>query len=40
MQSRFEQSGWSRVRERGNHVMLTKPGSLVVLTVPLHGELV
>jgi predicted RNA binding protein YcfA (HicA-like mRNA interferase family) len=26
-------------RRRGSHVTLTKPGSIVVLTVPLHREL-
>ncbi len=35
----FEQAGWVQDRQRGSHVTLTKPGSPVVLTVPLHREL-
>ncbi len=35
----FEQAGWVQDRQRGEHVTLTKPGSLVVLTVPLHHEI-
>jgi predicted RNA binding protein YcfA (HicA-like mRNA interferase family) len=35
----FERAGWTKDRRRGSHVTLTKPGSIVVLTVPLHREL-
>ena len=35
----FEQAGWIRNGQRGGHITLTKPGSLVVLTVPLHHEI-
>ena len=35
----FQSAGWRRDRQRGSHVTLAKPGSPVVLTVPLHDEL-
>lgn len=35
----FERAGWTRDRQKGDHVSLTKPGSSRVLTVPLHKEL-
>lgn len=35
----FVRAGWSRARQRGSHVTLTKPDNPVVLTVPLHREL-
>jgi predicted RNA binding protein YcfA (HicA-like mRNA interferase family) len=35
----FQRAGWMRDRQRGSHVTLVKPGSPVVLTVPLHREL-
>lgn len=35
----FERAGWRRDRQRGSHVTLVKPGSSVVLTVPLHDKL-
>ena len=35
----FERAGWKAVRQKGDHVSLLKPGSLVILTVPLHKEL-
>ena len=35
----FERAGWRQARQRGSHVHLVKPGSNVVLTVPLHREL-
>jgi predicted RNA binding protein YcfA (HicA-like mRNA interferase family) len=35
----FQRAGWTRDRQRGSHVTLTKPGVPVVLTVPLHAEL-
>jgi predicted RNA binding protein YcfA (HicA-like mRNA interferase family) len=31
-------AGWIRVRQKGDHVSLVKPGSVLVLTVPLHKE--
>lgn len=35
----FERAGWVRDRQKGSHVSLVKPGTPVVLTVPLHREL-
>jgi predicted RNA binding protein YcfA (HicA-like mRNA interferase family) len=35
----FQRAGWTRDRQRGSHVTLTKPGVPVVLTIPLHAEL-
>ena len=35
----FESAGWKTARQRGSHVSLTKQGSSVVLTVPMHSEL-
>lgn len=35
----FERDGWAKARQHGSHVTLVKPGSPLVLTVPLHREL-
>lgn len=35
----FERAEWVTVRRKGSHVSLTKTGSTVVLTVPMHSEL-
>jgi len=35
----FEKAGWTFVRQRGSHAMLTKPGSKNTLSVPQHSEL-
>lgn len=35
----FEQDGWRLVRQRGSHMVMIKPGVLVVLSVPDHREL-
>jgi len=35
----FERAGWNRDRQKGDHVILFKPGAVIVLTVPLHKEL-
>jgi predicted RNA binding protein YcfA (HicA-like mRNA interferase family) len=35
----FERSGWQSRRQRGSHMILTKPGSLVSLSIPDHSEL-
>lgn len=32
----FRRAGWRMARQRGSHVVLTKPGSLYTLSVPLH----
>lgn len=35
----FEKAEWRVVRQRGSHVVMTKTGSIVTLSVPLHTEL-
>lgn len=35
----FEALGWQVVRQRGSHIVLTKEGSLVTLSVPDHKEI-
>ncbi|MCW5559220.1 MAG: type II toxin-antitoxin system HicA family toxin [Verrucomicrobiae bacterium] len=35
---RFESLGWQFVRQRGSHMILTRPGSMVTLSVPDHRE--
>ncbi len=35
----FKQAGWTTDRQKGSHVVLTKPGYRLILTVPLHDEL-
>ena len=34
----FERLGWEVTRQRGSHIVLTKPGSPVTLSVPDHTE--
>lgn len=36
---KFQRAGWTAVRQKGSHVMLTKPGYQWTLSVPQHGEL-
>ena len=36
---KLERAGWSVARQKGSHVMLTKPGYQWTLSVPLHDEL-
>jgi predicted RNA binding protein YcfA (HicA-like mRNA interferase family) len=35
----FAKAGWSKDRQKGSHVTMTKAGSPVVLTIPLHSQL-
>ncbi|MBI4758036.1 MAG: type II toxin-antitoxin system HicA family toxin [Chloroflexi bacterium] len=35
----FQKAGWEVARQRGSHMVLTKPGSIYTLSVPLHDEL-
>lgn len=35
----FEKAGWSFDRQRGSHMILTKPGVATNLSVPDHREL-
>jgi predicted RNA binding protein YcfA (HicA-like mRNA interferase family) len=32
----FERAGWEVARQRGSHAVLTKPGSIYTLSIPLH----
>jgi predicted RNA binding protein YcfA (HicA-like mRNA interferase family) len=34
----FVQDGWKTARQRGSHIILIKPGSMVTLSVPDHRE--
>jgi predicted RNA binding protein YcfA (HicA-like mRNA interferase family) len=34
----FERLGWTVARQRGSHIILTKPGVLVTLSVPDHPQ--
>jgi predicted RNA binding protein YcfA (HicA-like mRNA interferase family) len=34
----FEHLGWGVARQRGSHIVLTKPGVSVTLSVPDHAE--
>ena len=36
---KIERAGWKVDRQKGSHVMMTKPGSMVTLSVPQHREL-
>jgi len=34
----FEKLGWEVARQRGSHIILTKPGQIASLSVPNHPE--
>ncbi len=34
----FERDGWTKVRQRGSHVVMVKDGSMATLSVPDHKE--
>lgn len=36
---KLQRTGWSFARQKGSHVMLTKPGYQWTLSIPLHDEL-
>ncbi|MGQ9645092.1 MAG: type II toxin-antitoxin system HicA family toxin [Thermodesulfobacteriota bacterium] len=36
---KLQRAGWSVARQKGSHLMLTKPGYQWTLSVPLHDEL-
>ncbi len=36
---KFQREGWSVVRQKGSHVMLTKPDFQWTLSIPQHKEL-
>jgi len=35
----FQRAGWEVARQRGSHVILTKPGTIYTLSVPQHPVL-
>jgi len=36
---KFKRAGWIAARQKGSHVMMTKPGYQWTLSIPLHNEL-
>ena len=34
----FERLGWQIARQKGSHIILTRPGSTVTLSIPDHDE--
>jgi len=36
---KFQRAGWSVARQKGSHVMMTKPGYQWTLSIPQHSEL-
>jgi len=34
----FERLGWSVARQRGSHIVMTKPGHIATLSIPDHPE--
>ena len=36
---KFRRAGWAVARQRGSHVMMTKPGYDYTLSIPQHDEL-
>ncbi|MBI4685800.1 MAG: type II toxin-antitoxin system HicA family toxin [Nitrospirae bacterium] len=36
---KFQKAGWIAVRQKGSHVMMTKPGYQWTLSIPQHDEL-
>ncbi len=34
----FESFGWSVARQRGSHIIMTKEGEIVTLSIPNHKE--
>ena len=34
----FERLGWSVARQRGSHIVMTKPGHIATLSVPDHPQ--
>ena len=39
MVRKLKQAGWSASRQKGSHVMMTKPGYEYTLSIPQHDEL-
>ena len=36
---KFQKAGWISIRQKGSHVMMTKPGYQWTLSIPQHSEL-
>jgi predicted RNA binding protein YcfA (HicA-like mRNA interferase family) len=36
---KFQKAGWSAVRQKGSHIMMTKSGYQWTLSIPQHSEL-
>lgn len=34
----FQKLGWDVARQRGSHIIMTKPGHLATLSIPDHSE--
>lgn len=34
----FKKLGWEVARQRGSHIIMTKPGHLATLSIPDHSE--
>ena len=36
---KFQKAGWTIARQKGSHVMMTKPGYQWTLSIPQHNEI-
>ncbi len=34
----FQRLGWQMVRQKGSHIIMTKPGHMATLSIPNHPE--
>lgn len=34
----FQRHGWQVVRQKGSHIIMTKPGHIATLSIPNHSE--
>jgi predicted RNA binding protein YcfA (HicA-like mRNA interferase family) len=34
----FQRLGWQTVRQRGSHIIMTRPGHMATLSIPNHAE--
>ncbi|MDH5740527.1 MAG: type II toxin-antitoxin system HicA family toxin [Nitrospira sp.] len=34
----FQRHGWQVVRQKGSHIIMTKPGQIATLSIPNHQE--
>ena len=34
----FQRFGWQTVRQRGSHIIMTRPGHMATLSIPNHAE--